>query len=90
MPLSISDEQAQRLLSQPNTPRGNADTLMMSLFLHCGLWPREVATLDRTAIDLEQGTLTFYDYRADDQKTLQLDPQTLEAARQYLQTKSPY
>ncbi len=90
MPLSITDEQAQRLLSQPNTQRGNADALMMSLFLHCGLWPREVATLDRTAIDLEQGTLTFYDYRADDQKTLQLDQQTLEAARQYLQTKSPY
>lgn len=90
MPLSISDEQARRLLNQPNTLRGNADTLMMSLFLHCGLWPREVATLDRTAIDLEQRTLTIYDYRADDQKTLQLDPQTLEAARRYLQTKSPY
>ena len=90
MPLSISDEQAQRLLSQPNTLRGNADALVMSLFLHCGLWPREVATLDRTAIDLEQGILTFYDYRADDQKTLQLDTQTLEAARRYLQTKSPY
>ncbi len=63
---------------------------MLSLFLYCGLWPREVASLDRTAINLEQGTLTFYDYRADDQKTLQLDQQTLEAAKRYLQTKSPY
>jgi integrase len=89
-PLSISDEFAQKLLSQPNTPRGNADALMLSLFLYCGLWPREVASLDRTAINLEQGTLTFYDYRADDQKTLQLDQQTLEAAKRYLQTKSPY
>lgn len=90
LPLSISDEQAQSLLSQPNTLRGNADALMMSLFLHCGLWPREVATLERTAIDLKEGTMTFYDYRADDQKTLQLDPQTLESAKRYLQTKSPY
>jgi site-specific recombinase XerD len=89
-PLSISDELAQRLLSQPNTPRGNADALMLSLFLNCGLWPREVASLDRTAINLEQAILTFYDYRADDQKILQLDQQTLEAAKRYLQTKSPY
>ncbi|SRR5216684_210859 len=89
-PLSISEEQAQRLLNQPATRRGRTDALIMALFLRCGLWPREVAALNRHSINVEKGTLTFYDHNAEEEHTLRLDSQTHEIAERYLRDDSPY
>lgn len=89
-PLAISNTQAQLLLTQPATRRGQTDALIMSLFLRCGLWPREVATLNRHSLNIEKGTLTFYDHNAEEEQTLTLDPQTLEIANAYLRDYSPY
>ena len=89
-PLAISNTQAQLLLTQPATRRGQTDALIMSLFLRCGLWPREVATLNRHSLNIEKGTLTFYDHNAEEEQTILLDPQTLEIANAYLRDYSPY
>lgn len=88
--LDLTDEQVQQLLAQPDTQRGLSDKLLLSLLLFCGLWPREIAALDRHSIDLKVGNLTFYDYSAEEQQTLLLDPVTLEVAGLYLQLPSPH
>ncbi len=89
-PLSISDEQAKQLLMRPDTRRGRTDALLMALFLRCGLWPREIAALNRRSIDAAGGIIAFYNYNAEEEQILKLDPLTLEIAKRYLQDDSPY
>lgn len=88
--LDLSDEQVQQLLKQPDTREGRRDKLLLALLLYCGFWPREIAALDRHSIALKEGTITFYDYHAEEQQTLRLDSVTLDAASKYLQDSSPY
>jgi integrase len=88
--LDLSDEQVRQLLDQPDTRQGRRDQLLLALLLRCGLWPREIAALDRHSINTQEGTLTFYNYYTEEQQTLRLDAVTLEAASRYLQDPSPY
>jgi site-specific recombinase XerD len=75
--LDLTDEQVQQLLDQPDTRQGHRDKLLLALLLMCGFWPREIAVLDRHSIDTQEGTITFYDYYAEEQRTLHLDAVTL-------------
>jgi integrase len=88
--LELSKEQVQFLLTQPETRRGLIDKLLMCLLLFCGLWPREIAALTRSAFDLERGTLRFYNYYAEEEQIINLGHFTLDAAKRYLQDASPY
>jgi integrase len=88
--LDLTDEQVRQLLNQPDTPRGRSDKLLLTLLLLCGFWPREIAALDRHSFNLQEGTITFYHYHTEEQRTLRLDPVTLETAKRYLQDPSPY
>lgn len=88
--LDLTDEQVQQLLNQPDTPQGRRDTLLLALLLLCGLWPREIAALNRHSIDTKRETITFYDYHAEEQQVLHLDATTLAAAARYLQEPSPH
>jgi hypothetical protein len=88
--LSLSDELVERLLRQPDTLRGYRDALIIALLLKCGLWPREIAALNRHSIDIQGGTLTFYNYHEEEEQVLKLDEWTLRTATRYLQDKSPY
>ena len=89
-PILLTQEQVTKLLTQPDTLRGKSDKILIALCLRCGLWPREIASLNRRSFNLEKGTLTFYSYHTEEEQTLQLDTVTLEAARRYLQEESPY
>lgn len=88
--LDLTPEQVQQLLEQPDTPRGRRDKLLLALLLLCGFWPREIAALDRHSINIKTGEITFYDYNAEEQHTISLDPTTLEAAKNYLKMPSTH
>lgn len=88
--LDLTDEQVLHLLDQPDTRRGRRDKLLLALLLLCGFWPREIAALDRHSFNIQEETITFYNYHAEEQQTLHLDPVTLKAATCYLQDPSPY
>jgi integrase len=88
--LDLTDKQVQQLLDRPDTRLGNSNKLMLMLMLDYGLWPREIAALDRHSIDINAGTITLYNYHAEEQQTLPLNPQILETATRYLQEPSPY
>ena len=88
--LDLTDEQVQQFLNQPDTSRGRSDKLLLTLLLLCGFWPREIAALDSHSFNLQEGTITFYHYYSEEQKTLHLNPVTLETAKRYLQDPSPY
>ncbi len=82
--LILTSDQIEQLLKQPDTPQGRRDTLLLILLLNYGLWPREIASLDRHAIDFKTGTLNFYDYYLEEKQSYSLDPETLFAAMRYL------
>lgn len=89
-PFILTEEQVHLLLTQPETLRGKTDALLLALLLHVGLWPREISALNRRSIDLERGTLSFYDYHFGEEQICKLDDFTLEIATRYLQEYSPY
>lgn len=87
--VSISQEQAARLLSQPETPQGRRDGLLMALLLEHGLRVGEVAPLAVTDFDLKTGILTFYRSKVDKTQTHRLTAKTLKAARAYFEQDAP-
>ena len=56
----ITFRQAEELKTQPDTPQGRRDLLMMCLLLDHGLRVGEVSSLPSSSIDLEKGIITFY------------------------------
>lgn len=87
----LTDEQVQRLLGQSSeTWQDQSDQLLLALLLRCGLWPQSIIALNRSSINLADGTMTFYQYHAEEQQTLDLDPVTRAAATHYLCIPSPY
>jgi integrase len=94
--VSLTPEQAARLMSQPETPQGRRDALLMCLLLDHGLRVGEVVGLQVGDFDLspksgdaKAGTLTFYRPKVDKTQTHKLTPQTLQAARAYLTKDAP-
>lgn len=86
-PVSISKEQATLLKSQPDTPQGRRDALLMCLLLDHGLRCGEIAGLK--AEHLSGSMLVFYREKVDKIQTHYLTSDTLRAMLRYLETCTP-
>lgn len=78
-PVSISDEKAESLKSNPDTPQGRRDAVIMTLLLDHGLRVGEVAQLTVTDFDLKKGKMLFYRPKVDLEQTHKLSTDTLRA-----------
>lgn len=83
-PKALTADQVEALKEQPNTPQGRRDRLLICLFFDHGLRVGEVATLAVGNFDLKAGELRFYRPKVDVEQTHELTPDTLQAARVYL------
>ena len=88
-PVSISPEQVKQLKSQPDSPQGRRDTLLMCLLFDHGLRCGEIAALPVGAINAHEGTLTFYRAKVDKTQTHTLTRDTLIAALHYFEVCKP-
>ena len=84
--VTLTVDQAKSLKTQPDTPQGRRDALLMCLLLDHGLRAGEVAGLEVTAIDLDAKTLHFYREKVGKVQTHRLTADTLRAARAWLET----
>jgi integrase len=75
---------AEALKTQPDTPQGQRDGLLMCLLLEHGLRVGEIAILTRKAFDMKAGTLTFYRPKVNKTQTHKLTTATHRAAEAYL------
>jgi integrase len=83
-PVILTHDQAARLKARRPTAQGRRDTLMMCLFLDHGLRVGELAGLKVTDLDLAARQLHFYRPKVDKLQTHKLTPDTLRAARAYV------
>ena len=83
--ISITDEQAEALKSQPNTPQGRRDAVIMCLLIDHGLRCGEVAALYGTDINLSTKQMTFYREKVGKRQTHDLSRDTLSSARRLAQ-----
>lgn len=82
--ISLTDEQADALKAQPDTPQGRRDAVLMCLLLDHGLRAGEVAALAVTNVDLKKGMLTgFYRPKVDKTQNHKLSADTLRALRSW-------
>lgn len=81
----ISDEKAERIKEQPDTPQGRRDKLLLCLMLNHGMRVSEVAALRVGDFNLDRGTVTFYRPKRKDWITHELTRETWEAARRYIE-----
>jgi integrase len=77
----ISHDQARALKSQPDTPQGRRDAVLMCLLLDHGLRCGEVALLKVRHVDLKAGQLKFYRPKVDKEQTHNLSRDTLAALK---------
>ena len=82
--VSITRDQARALKSQPSTPQGRRDAVLMAILLDHGLRCGEVALLRVENIDLKAGTIAFYRPKVDKAQIHRLTPTALLAMRDYL------
>jgi integrase len=87
--VSLTQEQAKQLKSQPNTAQGRRDTFLMCLLLDHGLRCGEVAGLSPKCLNLAEGTLIFYRQKVDKTQIHKLTRDTLLAAMRYLEICKP-
>lgn len=85
----LSAEQSAILKSQPNTPTGRRDTLLMCILLGHGLRCGEVALLQVESFDQARGTFTFYRPKVDKIQTHTLTDDAARALRAYLYQGGP-
>lgn len=86
-PTPLTRAQADQLMTQPNTPQGRRDALMMALFLEHGLRVSEVEALDRYA--LTDQTLSFYQPKTNKHQRHTLTEVSTKAAKAYLKHDGP-
>jgi len=80
--VTISDETRRKLKREhPDTPQGRRDALLMCLLLDHGLRCGELALIQVSDVDLEQGELRFYRPKVDKVQTHRLSRDSLRAAR---------
>lgn len=84
-PVNITLEVAVRLKTQPDTPQGRRDALLLCLLLDHGLRAGEAALLRVEDFDVTAGVFRFRRPKVDKLQTHRLTPDTLAAARRYLQ-----
>lgn len=88
-PVILTDEQAKFLKTQPDTPQGKRDALIMCLMMDHGLRVSEVTILKTEDFNLKIGTLTFYRPRLDMAQVHKLTPDTLKALKAYKSYAKP-
>lgn len=88
-PVRLTPAQARTLKSQPDTPQGRRDALLMCLLLDHGLRVGEVVRLVVADFDLERGELRFYRPKVDIEQTHQLTRDTWQVARAYFRLDGP-
>lgn len=79
----LTPEQVKALKSQPDTPQGRRDAVMMCLLLDHGVRVGELAALAVTDLNLPAGLLKFYRPKVDKVQSHQLTADTLAALRAY-------
>jgi integrase len=87
--VSLTPDQAARLMTQPETPQGRRDALLMTILLEHGLRVGEVARLMVTDFYMKAGELKFYRPKVDKTQTHKLTPRTLLAAKAYFEQDAP-
>jgi integrase len=75
----LDNRQARQLKTQPDTPQGRRDALLMCLLLDHGLRVGEVARLQIADADLDAGEMRFYRPKVDKVQTHKLTADTLRA-----------
>ena len=79
--VSLDKAQVEVLKTQPDTPQGRRDALLMCLLLDHGLRVGELAALEVTAFELAAGLMIFDRPKVNKVQTHELTPDTLRAAR---------
>lgn len=82
--VTITDEQAARLMAQDDTPRGKRDALILCLMIEHGLRVGEVEGLQVGSMDLHNRRMTFYREKMSKFQTHRLTDRTLKAASAYI------
>jgi integrase len=79
----ISADDARRLKSQPDTPRGRRDALLMAILLDHGLRISEVIGLKKSNFNMQDRTFTFYRPKTNRTDTHRMTEDTFNAAKKY-------
>jgi len=87
--VTIPEDLAEAMKTQPQTAQGRRDALLMCLLLDHGLRVGEVAILTAAAFDLKAGTVTFYRPKVQKTQTHDLTPATRAAAVAYKRYDAP-
>jgi integrase len=85
-PTKITPDQALALKTQPNTPQGRRDTLMLCLLLDHGLRVGEVAALTRSDFDVAEHELRFFRPKVNKEQVHALTRDTLAALTAYIES----
>lgn len=80
----IDDVQAAALKTQPDTPQGRRDALLMALLIDHGLRVSELALLELASFNLKKGQMTFYRPKVDNTGVHKLTADTLLALRAWI------
>lgn len=80
----LTPAQAKQLKSQPDTPQGRRDAVIMALLIDHGLRVGELVELQTTAVDLQAGELRFYRPKVNKTQTHRLTRDTTAALTRYL------
>lgn len=87
--VSITYEQAQALKTQPDTPQGRRDAVVMALLLDHGLRVGELVLLQVQDFDLNEGKFKFYRPKVDKVQTHQLTADSARVVSAWLATDAP-
>lgn len=87
--VTLTPEDAQKLKTQPDTPPGRRNAVLMSLLLNLGLRVGEVVALKVGDVDLKKGTLTFYRPKVDMTQTHELKNGLWAALKNYFKQDAP-
>lgn len=89
----ITPSQAQRLMSQPDSPQGRRDSLLMCLLLDHGMRASEAAALQADGVDMTAKTITFKrkKVRGTDKEnaTHEMTAATFDAMKPYIDQDAP-
>lgn len=87
--VSLTPDQVKALKTQPDTPQGRRDAVIMCLLLDHGLRVGELALLEVTAFDLKAGAFTFYRPKVDKVQTHRMTHDTVRAIAAWLLSDAP-
>ena len=87
--VSLTPDQVKALKTQPDTPQGRRDAVIMALLLDHGLRVGELALLEVTAFNLKAAAFTFYRPKVDKVQTHRMTHDTVRAIAAWLLSDAP-